>query len=72
MYVITLRVIVRDHLERQQTRSPRESSYVTTLRIVVRDHLERQRTCLPRECPRAKASVERKSDLSEPEESQED
>ena len=70
--MITLRVIIRDHLERQETRSPRESPYVTTSRIVVRDHLERQRMCLPRECPRVEASVEMEGELSEPEESQED
>ena len=72
MYVITSRVIVRDHLKRQQTRSPREPLYVTTSRIVLRDHLKRQRMCLPRECPQVQASVEMESELSEPEESQED
>ena len=70
--MITSRVIVHDHLERQKTRSPRESSNVTTSRIVVRDHLERQRTCPPRECPQVQAGVEMESELSEPEETQED
>ena len=47
---------------------------MTTSRIVVQDHLERQGTCLPCECPRVQASVEieMESELSEPEESQED
>ena len=63
-YVITLRVNVRDHLKRQQTWSPQESSYVTTSRIIVRDHLKRQRTCLPRECPRVQAGVEMGNELS--------
>ena len=66
-YVITLRVMVHDHLKRQWTRSPRESSYVTTSRIVVRDHLERQCTCLPRDCPQVQTGVEMESELSEPE-----
>ena len=70
--MITSRVIVHDHLERQRTRSPRELLYVTTSRIVVRDHLERQHMCLPREYPRVQASVDMECELSEPEESQED
>ena len=60
---VDTRNIVREHLERQRTCSPRESSYVTTStssRIIERDYLENRRTCLPREQLREQAGVREK------------